>query len=609
LSLRALSGAVTPGSKALPPSTTWTPGGAYRLGSQNWQDNTTWGANRINLPSGSSIAPGANATFSFNVTAPTSPGTYNFQWKMVQDGVEWFGAQSANVAVKVGVNDAAFVSQSVPPVMTPGQSYAVSVTMNNSGGKTWSSASGHRLGTQNPQDNSLWTGSPRVALPGTTGLGANAIFSFNVTAPSTPGTYNFQWKMVQDGVEWFGAQSANAAIKVGLDNAAFVSQTVPSTMAAGQSYAVSVTMQNTGSTTWAAGSVGLGSQNPQGNTTWGTSKINLASPVAPGAQTTFNFNVTAPSSPGTYNFQWRMLEGSNGWFGAQTTNVAVVVAGTAPDANVYFIHADHLNTPRLVANQSGQTVWRWDQAEPFGINPADENPSGLGNFDLPLRLPGQYFDKETNVQYNYFRDYDSAIGRYLESDPIGLNGGINTYLYVGGNPTGFVDPTGEALVQVIGGGIGLAFGAIQAANAAGGWSWSNSGAIAAGAAIGMVAGVASTFIPTAWSVYTSALAGGAMNATIAATGQYIATGNVQACTVIGAAAIGTLGGGIGSLALGAGARGFLNQNRVWYGFTAPSVYQQTISQAAAAGRGYAAAAAGAVQGLGMLAMPQGLGGF
>ena len=195
-------------------TTTWTPGGAYRLGSQNWQDNTTWGTNRINLPSGSSIAPGANATFNFNVTAPTSPGTYNFQWKMVQDGVEWFGAQSANVAVKVGVNDAAFVSQNVPPIMTPGQSYAVSVTMNNSGGKVWSSATAHKLGTQNPQDNNLWTGSPRVALPGTIALGANAVFGFNVTAPSTPGTYNFQWKMVQDGVEWFGAPTQNVVISV-----------------------------------------------------------------------------------------------------------------------------------------------------------------------------------------------------------------------------------------------------------------------------------------------------------------------------------------------------------------------------------------------------------
>jgi RHS repeat-associated protein len=108
----------------------------------------------------------------------------------------------------------------------------------------------------------------------------------------------------------------------------------------------------------------------------------------------------------------------------------------------YVVHVDHLNTPRLVANQSGQTVWRWDQEEPFGNNMADENPSGLGAFDLPLRLPGQYFDKETNLHYNYFRDYDPNIGRYAESDPIGLGGGPNTYAYVRANPLSRRDPSG-----------------------------------------------------------------------------------------------------------------------------------------------------------------------
>jgi RHS repeat-associated protein len=87
-------------------------------------------------------------------------------------------------------------------------------------------------------------------------------------------------------------------------------------------------------------------------------------------------------------------------------------------------------------------VWRWDQQEPFGNNPADENPSGLGAFDLPLRLPGQYFEKETNLHYNYFRDYDPSLGRYLESDPVGLDGGLNTYAYVDDAPTQFSDPSG-----------------------------------------------------------------------------------------------------------------------------------------------------------------------
>jgi len=87
-------------------------------------------------------------------------------------------------------------------------------------------------------------------------------------------------------------------------------------------------------------------------------------------------------------------------------------------------------------------VWRWDQQEPFGNNVADENPSGLGAFDLPLRLPGQYFDRETNLYYNYFRDYDPSIGRYEQSDPIGLLAGLNTYAYVAGDPLRRIDTFG-----------------------------------------------------------------------------------------------------------------------------------------------------------------------
>ena len=118
--------------------------------------------------------------------------------------------------------------------------------------------------------------------------------------------------------------------------------------------------------------------------------------------------------------------------------VAVIPGGASPS----YIHVDHLNTPRLVANSTGTTVWRWDQWEPFGVNPPDENPSGLGAFEFPLRFPGQYADKETNLHYNYFRDYDPAIGRFPQSDPIGLQAGLNTYLYVSSAPLMAVDPKG-----------------------------------------------------------------------------------------------------------------------------------------------------------------------
>ena len=67
---------------------------------------------------------------------------------------------------------------------------------------------------------------------------------------------------------------------------------------------------------------------------------------------------------------------------------------------------------------------------------ADCGPTG------PLRNPGQYYDSETGLNYNYYRDYDPQTGRYVESDPVGLKGGINTYAYANTNPVGLLDPFG-----------------------------------------------------------------------------------------------------------------------------------------------------------------------
>ena len=72
----------------------------------------------------------------------------------------------------------------------------------------------------------------------------------------------------------------------------------------------------------------------------------------------------------------------------------------------------------------------------------DENPQSLGVVTFNLRFPGQYYDAETSLHYNYFRDYDPTTGRYIESDPIGLEGGPNTYAYVEGNPLSKIDPFG-----------------------------------------------------------------------------------------------------------------------------------------------------------------------
>jgi RHS repeat-associated protein len=161
-----------------------------------------------------------------------------------------------------------------------------------------------------------------------------------------------------------------------------------------------------------------------------------------------NLIATVTSAPYTFNWtnvgagSYTLTAKATDNLGGETTSAPVNITVNAGVAQLHFIHTDHLNTPRLITNNTGQAVWRWDQADPFGGNVPNENPSGLGAFTCNLRLPGQYFDKESNTHYNYHRDYDPAIGRYIQSDPIGLLGGINTYAYVAGNPLQLIDSLG-----------------------------------------------------------------------------------------------------------------------------------------------------------------------
>lgn len=104
--------------------------------------------------------------------------------------------------------------------------------------------------------------------------------------------------------------------------------------------------------------------------------------------------------------------------------------------DVFYIHTDHSGTPRVVTDERGVTVWKARYA-PFGL--AEVEAQG---FELNLRFPGQYADAESGTHYNYFRDYNPETGRYQTSDPLGLEGGLNTFAYAGGNPLSFIDPLG-----------------------------------------------------------------------------------------------------------------------------------------------------------------------
>lgn len=130
------------------------------------------------------------------------------------------------------------------------------------------------------------------------------------------------------------------------------------------------------------------------------------------------------------------------WMG--DTPIATLRPKSGGGVDIFYVHTDHLNTPLKVSRPSDNRLrWRRD-VTPHGVGVPNQNPENLGVFIYSLRAPGQLGDPETGLFYNYFRDYDPSTGRYVESDPIGLQGGINTYAYVHGNPLSYIDPLGLA---------------------------------------------------------------------------------------------------------------------------------------------------------------------
>lgn len=116
-----------------------------------------------------------------------------------------------------------------------------------------------------------------------------------------------------------------------------------------------------------------------------------------------------------------------------------VPLGVVDGSGVSFIHADGLNTPRSVTDGTGSTLWSWAfKSNPFG----EVSPTSSNGYVLNLRFPGQYADAESGLIYNLHRYYDPATGRYLQSDPTGLNGGSSTYAYVSSGPLGAFDSQG-----------------------------------------------------------------------------------------------------------------------------------------------------------------------
>jgi len=254
------------------------------------------------------------------------------------------------------------------------------------------------------------------------------------------------------------------------NSAQFVSQSVPQTMTAGQTYAVWVRMKNIGSNTWTSqGAYSLGSQNAQDNTTWGMGRVALPSSVASGSEVTFNFTVTAPSTTGSYNFQWRMVQDGVEWFGAFSPNVSITVnsqsggnTGTDPDpstpyADVRWIVADQLGTPRMIVDQSGSlaNVSRHDYL-PFGEELTGQiggrtTQQGYTGDNTRQKFTQKERDVETGLDYFGARYFSNVQGRFTSPDKPFADQDIvepqswNLYSYVRNNPLKYVDDFGDSI--------------------------------------------------------------------------------------------------------------------------------------------------------------------
>ena len=182
----------------------------------------------------------------------------------------------------------------LPSSLRTGETRVVTVRMRNTGGTTWTASKGYQLGSQSPVNNTTW-GLNRKAVSGS--VAPNGVHSFKLTikAPSKPGSYSFRWRMRRNGT-WFGDASASRTITVTsppADKAMFVSYSgLPSSMTTGSTKTVTVTMRNTGGTTWTAGAgYQLGSQSPANNTTWGVNRKAVSGSVAPNGVHSFRFTI------------------------------------------------------------------------------------------------------------------------------------------------------------------------------------------------------------------------------------------------------------------------------------------------------------------------------
>ncbi|MDO8588418.1 MAG: NBR1-Ig-like domain-containing protein [Armatimonadota bacterium] len=184
-------------------SNTWTAAAGYKLGAVGDSDPFC-AFNRVDLAGGDSIAQNQQKTFSFTMTGPSTPGTYTTDWRMIHEGIGWFGYTLTKQIAVLWPDSAQYISDTIPATMNGGQQYNVSVTMRNTSQNTWTLASGCRLGAVDDSDPFYSEGRVDLGPSESIGPDQQKTFSFTMTAPSSAGTYTTDWRMVRESLWWFG---------------------------------------------------------------------------------------------------------------------------------------------------------------------------------------------------------------------------------------------------------------------------------------------------------------------------------------------------------------------------------------------------------------------
>lgn len=331
------------------------------------------------------IAPQQTKTLKFKITAPSTAGTYNFGAYMIQDGVETFGSTISR-SIEV-INPPALAAKitniSVPDYMEEDTTANVSVTFKNVGSETWTKAAGHKLaslakniGEVRADDNQFsWNDSInpltdlRVELDDGDNIapGQSKTFVFSIRAPKTRGTYTLSGRMLKEGVSVFPAKFTKDVRVIPPGRSGFdcevIGETVPKYMKAGEKAKVSITVKNLGTETlsWAQ-SYRLGAYNTNQfiysdfkdggySNSVSDQRVYLADgeSIRPEEVKTFEFEITAPSTPGTYVFSTDVVHDGTAWCGHPKT-YTIVVGG---DYDAVFTNS---NIPTVVAAGSKQRV-------------------------------------------------------------------------------------------------------------------------------------------------------------------------------------------------------------------------------------------------------------